>query len=259
MDLKMLPVCNIKSEEHRQRIEIDEEKMSELVASVRSDGLLQPITVKADGEGFIVVFGHRRLEACKRAGWTEIPAFVAQGDEATLRGLTFAENFFRDDLTPVELALAIADEFKSGRMTIERIAQGFKRSTDWVRRQIAICGWPKDVLQTMHTGKLSVGAAANLALIEEPEYREFLCRQAVENGATARATAAWLQAWRSMMPASQAINQPPAPAGINVLPMVPQAPCLACGTVCRTDALSYVPICTSCVGVIRNASNPQPA
>jgi ParB family chromosome partitioning protein len=253
MDLKMIPVCNIRSQEHSQRIEIDEEKMSELVASVREDGLLQPITVKADGEEFVVVFGHRRLEACKRAGWNEIPAFVAVGDEARLRGMTFSENFFRTDLSPVELAFAIAEEHKSGRMTIERMAAGFKRSPDWIRRQIAICGWPPDVLDGIHTGKLSVAAAENLACITEEFYRQSLVRQAVENGATARTTSAWLQAWRSMLPLENAIQQQPAPGQDLPQPMVPQAPCLACHNVFRTDELSHVPLCCTCIKIISNA------
>jgi len=253
MDVQLLEVCNIKSQEHSQRIEYNEEKMSELVGSIQNDGLIQPITVKAEKDGYMVVCGHRRLEACKRLGWTQIPSCVAQGDEAKMRGITFSENFFRDDLTAVELAVAIADEYKTGRMTIERLAQGFKKTTDWVRRQIGICGWPKDVLEGMHTGKLSVSAAENLACITEDYYRQSLVRQAVENGATARTTSAWLQSWRAMLPLAETKEQVAEPGGETIQPMIPKSPCTACGEIFRPDAMSYIPLCQGCLHLIRTA------
>lgn len=253
MEIIEVPIGEIKSEEHSQRIEVDEEKMQELVGSIRNEGLLQPISVKRDGDGFVVVFGHRRLEACKRSGWEKVPCVVLQGDEASLRSKTFAENFFNEDLTPIELAVAISDEQMSGRMSVERIAQGFRRTPDWVRRQIAIVGWPGDVLEGVHKGKLSIAAASNLACITEEFYRKTLVRQAVENGATARTTSAWLQAWRAMLPPEEAVEVEPVEAGAAQTPMVPQAPCLACHEVYRTDELSHVPICCHCVKVISEA------
>lgn len=257
MELMELPINEITADEHSQRIELDEEKMSELVGSVQNEGLLQPITVKRAGEGFVVVCGHRRLEACKRIGWEKIPALMAKGDEAGMRSMTFAENFFSENLTPVELAVAIADEYKEGRMTIERMALAFRRTPDWVRRQIAICGWPEDVLEGIHTGKLSIAAASNLACITEDHYRQSLVGQAVENGATARTTSAWLQAWRSMIPLAEAKEVPPVEPGESVMPLVPQAPCIACHNVYRSDELCHVPLCQHCVRLLSTA--PQPA
>lgn len=254
MELSLIDVCRINPDKRSQRIETDEEAMSELVGSIRSEGLNQPIKVTENKDGYDVVFGHRRLEACKRLGWSQIPAIIEQGDEAHIRSMTFSENFFRSDLTPVELAVAIADEYKEGRMSVERLAQCFKRSTDWVRRQIAICGWPEDVIAGIHTGRLSVAAAENLVCITEDFYRKSLVSQAVENGATARTTSAWLQAWRSMIPLEAAIETEPVEGQDHPAPLVPQAPCLACHEVFRTDELSHVPLCAQCIKIISTAS-----
>ena len=140
-------------------------------------------------------------------------------------------------------------------MSIEQMAAGFGRSGDWVRRQIGICGWPEDVLEGVHTGKLSIAAASNLAVITEDHYRRMLVGQAVENGATARTTAAWLQAWRAMLPLEVAVEQPPVDGGQAVVPMVPQGPCLVCHNVYRVDELSHVPVCMHCVKVISQAGS----
>lgn len=253
MEIHQLNVSNIKCEEHSQRFAIDEEKMLELVGSIRENGLLQPVTVKKKDEGFVLVFGHRRLEACKRLGWKIIPAIIKHGDEAKMRGITFAENFFSEDLSTVELAVAIADEHKNERMSIDRMAAGFNKSPDWVRRQISICSWPENILEAMHQGKISTAAASNLALITDDQYRKMLLEQAVDNGATARTTAAWLQAWRSCLPLEKALEQPPVEAGSNVMPLLPQAPCAICMVPHRTDALSYVPVCVECMATVRSA------
>lgn len=257
MKIQEVPVGLITAEEHSQRLEINEEKLSELVSSISSEGLLQPLSVRKNGEQYIIVFGHRRFEACKRLGFATVPCIMAEGDEASIRSKTFNENFFREDLTAVELAAAIATEVQEERMTVDQLAFGFKKTTDWVRRQIAICGWPQDVLEGIHTGRLSIAAASNLAVITEENYRKMLVGQAVDNGATARTTAAWLQAWRSMLPMEEAIEQQPVEAGETATPMVPQAPCLACHNIYRVDELSHVPICRFCIKIIAESGQKE--
>ena len=168
--------------------------------------------------------------------------------------MNITENLFRLDLTPVEQACAINDLLRSKTMDIPEIGSIMHRSGDWVRRQVALLTWPQDVLDIIHTGCLSVAAASNLAMIEDAEYRAFLIRQAIDNGATARTTAAWLQAWRSMAPPAEAIKAEPAAPGPSMTPMVPQAPCIACSEVFRTDELSHVPVCVHCIKAIREVT-----
>ncbi len=255
MEHKTIPVHTIQSEEHSQRIEWDEEKMQELVGSILGDGLLQPIVVKAIDDGFVVVAGHRRLEACKRCGWEEIPVFIAEGDEVKMRRVTFSENFFREDLTPLELAVAIADEYKEGRMTVEQLARGFKRTTEWVDRQLAVVSWPQDCLNAIHTGGLSIAAVRNLAQVEDDEYRQFLVIKAVETGASASLTSAWLQGWKAAAPGLARSTVGEGESSEPLLPQAPKGPCLGCATVYRVDAMSYVPMCPNCITVISRAGS----
>ena len=253
MNLQMVEVCTIRSTLRSHRQGTDEEKMSLLVASIRDEGLNQPIKLTHSEDGYDVVFGHRRLEACKRLGWREIPAIIASGDEAHVRRQTFSENFFRDDLSSVELAIAIADELQSKRFTVEELATCFKHKPDWIRRQVSICSWPPDCLDAVHTGKLSVSAAENLACITDDVYRQSLVHQACDNGATARTTSAWLQSYRTMQPLETTSQIEPVPGQVLPPPLVPQAPCLACHNVFRSDELSHVPICARCIKVISDA------
>lgn len=247
---------NIKTEfisigDHVQRFAYNEEKMAELVGSILRRGLIQPLTVKPDGKGYIVVAGHRRFEGCKRAGLDPIPCSVARGDDAAMAEITFAENFFRDDLSPVEQAVAIAKEYQSGSMTVEQLAAGFRRSVDWIKRQVAITEWPEDVLDCMHRDGISVAAAANLALVDDDSYRHFLIRNAVDNGVTARTTAGWLQAYRASRPAEIAEVLQGDENEAPLSPAAPQGICMCCGEQHRVDAMSHVPLCPPCIQHIR--------
>jgi len=252
MVVQLVALEKIKVGEYAQRIDSEDEGIEELAASILRVGMLVPVVVCKQGDSYTLIAGHRRVSAAREIGMEMVPAVVREDDGARAKEVSFAENLFRKDLSPIELAAAIAECYKQGILSIDEMAAGLHRSCHWVQSQIALLDWPDDVLEAIHNGKLSVSAASNLAMVREDVYRNFLVRQAVENGATARATAAWLQAWRSLAPAEEAIRREPVAAGGTVLPAVPQAPCIVCGNVYRTDELSHVPVCVSCIHTIRN-------
>jgi len=254
MQTQEIEISKIEAGEHAQRFGIDEESMSELVGSVKRLGLLQPVIVRANGDGFLVVGGHRRFEACKRCGLPSVPCVLEEGNEEYLREVTFAENFFRRDLSPVELAVGIAAEVSGGRMSIEQIAVGFRRSVDWVKRQVALTTWPEDILEIVHNKSVSVMAAANLAQVDEPTYRAFLIRNAVEGGASARTTASWLAGWKMSSAGEQAEAMQEDSGEVPIVPAAPQGVCLCCRGMEPMDGMSYVPLCVSCVREMNNRS-----
>lgn len=249
-----VPIEDIQVGEHDQRVVIDDESLDGLVSSIGRIGLVYPCVVLGQGDKFILVEGHRRLAACKRLGKQTIDCLVKDSKEDEAAEIAFAGNFFRKDLSPVELASAISDVYKNGTMSLEQIAVGFHRSEYWVKQMVAICGWPGDILEAIHNEKISVSAGSNLACVTEPEYRTFLVRNAVEQGATARTTSAWLQAWRNMQPADEAIQAEPVVGTPSPQPIVPQAPCFCCAQVFAVNEMSHIPVCGPCVQVMRNVS-----
>jgi ParB family chromosome partitioning protein len=252
MDVRDIEIGLIDVGGHEQRFDYEGDEMEELVGSVRRDGILEPIIVRAVGERFVVVNGHRRREAAIRAGLSVVPCHVQAGDLDLSRRTAFITNLFRKDPSPVEMAVAIGREVGSGEESVEGLAKGLGRSVDWVRRQVAMLQWPEDVLQLVHAGKVSVAAAANLACVTDDSYRAFLLEHASSGGATARTTASWLQAWEGSLPAAVAVIQPPVDGEPHAPPMMPQAPCLCCGGVHRTDELSHVPLCAPCIQRVRH-------
>lgn len=252
MDVQNIALEKIEVGSYAQRVDPNDDTIDELAASIRRVGVLVPLIVRSEGDKYILIAGHRRRLAAMRVGLAEVPCIVRDSSKAESSEVAFAENLFRQDLSAVEMAAGMKDCLDAGTLNIDELAAGLHRTVNWVRSQVSLLAWPSDVLEVIHNGKLSVSAASNLALVTEDVYRDFLLRQAVENGATARATAAWLQAWQSMAPAEEAITREPVEAGERRIPAVPQAPCIVCSNVYRTDELSHVPVCMHCIRTIRN-------
>lgn len=251
LEIIEIPIGKITVGEHEQRLEIDDEDIDGLAVSIGRLGVLQPLIVKPQGDTFSLVAGHRRLLAAKHVGLSTVPCLVASGSKDLDVEKSFAENFFRKDLSPVELAGALKDCLLKKTMTVEELAAGFHRSTHWVGSMLAIADWPEDIQQAIHYEQISVSAASNLACVTDERYRIFLLRNAVEQGATARTTAAWLQAFRSVQPPEQAIQAEPVAGVAPSAPLIPQAPCLCCSHIYPVNQMSHVPMCPQCVQVIR--------
>jgi len=250
-------IGKIKVGEHAQRIDPEDPDTVELAASIGRVGIINPLSVVKAGDLFSLLSGHRRLVAARIAGKATVPCIVRSSGKAVDAEVTFAENFFRKDLSPIELSCAIKDIIDQEIMTVEELAAGFHRKPYWVGRMVAICDWPADVQEAIHEKAVSISAGSNLALVTDDTYRAFLVRNAIEQGATARTTAAWLQAWQAMQPAEVAITAEPVPAGTVPVPLVPQAPCLCCSQLFKVNEMSHVPVCGACIQLLRTVGMTQ--
>ena len=250
--IQMVQVNKIKADVHNVRAEVKDETLDNLCSSITRLGIITPLILVRDGDEFVIVAGHRRYAAACRIGLSKVPAMIRDDKEAVVKEISFAENLFREDLSPVEMAASIKDCLDSEAMDIEQLSASLHRSQRWIIDQLALLEWPDDVLGAVHAKTLSVSAASNLACVDDEVYRGFLMKNAIESGVTARTTAAWLQAYRSMQPPAQAVEAEPLPPGQHTMPAVPQAPCLCCADVFRSDELSHVPICPRCIRAIRD-------
>lgn len=250
-ETKEIPLEKIVVGEHDRRLAVDEESVADLMGSIKRVGLTYPLIVKRQGEMFLVLDGHTRLEALKRLNLTTARCSITDTDEGHAAEIAFGGNFFRKQMTPVELASAIKDVLEAGQIGIEEIARGFNRSEHWVHEMLAICAWPSDVQLAMHMHKMSIAAASNLACVTDDVYRDYLLRNAVEGGVSARTTAAWLMAWRQQQPAEQAITSEPVGGAVPPLPAVPQGPCFICSEVHLVNEMSHVPLCGGCIKAVR--------
>lgn len=249
-ELAMVQVREINDKDYRVRATIRDDTFDDLVASIGRSGVLVPILLLRTDMGFSLVAGHRRFAAACEIGLQEIPAYITDGDRDDAWSGSFAENLFRRDLSPIELAAAIKDCVASGGYTIETIAKSLGRSDQWIRLYLDIADWPADLSVAVHAGRLSVAAARNLAEIDDDGHRQMLVDYAIENGATARITAAWLQAWQAGKPTREPATTEPVAGGSSLPPLEPYTPCVVCGGQQKMINLRYLPVCTGCQDIV---------
>lgn len=176
--IQRIPVAQIRPNAYQPRREFRLEDLSELEASLRTSGLLQPITVRKLGsDSYELIIGERRLRAATKIGWTDIPAVVREGkevDERTLLTLALVENLQRADLNPLEEAQGykrLTDEFG---LTQQQVADAVGKDRSTVANFLRVLSLPAPVRQMLSEGLLTLGhARALLALLDDRRMLEF--------------------------------------------------------------------------------------
>ena len=188
--LREIPVARVSPNPRQPRSRMDEKEFGELVASVRRDGVLQPILVRAIGDGWELIAGERRWRAAAAANLVTIPALVRMADERESLALAIVENVVRSDLNAIEAARAYArlvDEFAA---THAEIAEAVGRSRVAVSNSLRLLSLPDDVITRIERGELSEGHGRALLQLEDHEQRSAVARRAIEGGWTVRRTEA---------------------------------------------------------------------
>jgi ParB family chromosome partitioning protein len=157
------------------RIMVDDARLEELAQSIRSNGVIQPIIVRRHGDRFQIIAGERRWRAAKRAGLMRVPIVVKEveaGQERSLLEMALIENLQREDLNPIDEALAyrrLADEFN---LTQDAIAAAVGKDRASIANIVRLLRLPADVREQVSAGRISMGhARALLSLGDEAEQR----------------------------------------------------------------------------------------
>jgi ParB family chromosome partitioning protein len=164
-----------------------EGELEQLAASIREQGLLQPIVLRRQGEGYELIVGERRWKAARQAGLKEVPALVLDATDRATIELALVENVQREDLNAMELAEAFQVLTEEEQMTQEEVGRrvGLDRST--VANHLRLLELPKAVQQDIIDGRLTMGHAK--AILQAPEARRVLIRdEIVRAGLSVRAT-----------------------------------------------------------------------
>jgi ParB family chromosome partitioning protein len=256
-NLMMIPIEQISGGEYEVRAKDEDENFKELLISIKENGILQPIICIPDLDGFKVLAGHRRLRAAKILEIEKVPVAVVDDKGQDSWSVALDENLCRLDMSPMEIAAAAADMIEYGVKTKEEVAKIFRKTTSWVGERIMMLEWPGEIQQAVHHKKIAVSAAKNLALIEDELQRQTLLDFAVESGATARTTAAWLQAYRAGASLREPEKIEPTPGRPGQQTIEPHTPCVICDKMMRMIELSYLPICGDCQDLVLKAIRQQ--
>jgi ParB family transcriptional regulator, chromosome partitioning protein len=186
-DLQRVPVARIRPNPFQPRREIAPEELRELEQSLKSSGLLQPITVRRRGDAFELIAGERRLRAASNLGWSEISAIVRDYDDRTMLVLALVENLQRANLNAVEEARGYRRLIEEFKLTQQEVAEAVGKDRTTVTNLLRILGLPEPVQRLVESGRLSSGHARALLALGPGYSPEQFADRAVETGMSVRA------------------------------------------------------------------------
>ena len=195
-DYKVIPLHLIDPPQHMMRMSIEEDEIKELMSSIRSQGLLQPLVVKPRKDRYEISAGHRRLIALNKLGITEAMCHikdVADKDVAINRA---SENVIRVNVSPIEEAKSYKELCDDFNMTCEEIADSLGKSPGTIKRRIDLLKMPEEAIHALHTKKVSVGVAESLCCITDRTAFSYYLGCAIDNGITVEVARQWASDWK---------------------------------------------------------------
>lgn len=185
--LEAVPVGSIVPNPNQPRVHFDEESMAELAASITEVGVLQPILVRAVGDGsYELIAGERRWRAARRAGLALVPAIVRTTDDLGSVEKALVENLHREDLTPLEEAAAYQQLIEDFHLTHEQIAARMGKSRSSVTNTLRLLSLPAAIQHLLADGRLSAGHAKALLTTPDRAFQEQLARRAANENWSVR-------------------------------------------------------------------------
>lgn len=186
-DVLRIPSDMVEENPWQPRMSFDQEALEELAASIRTLGLIQPITVrKTDGGRYQIISGERRFKACRMAGMSMIPAYVREADDQGMLEMAIVENIQRENLDPIETAMSFQRLMDECKLTQETMADRVGKKRSSVANTLRLLRLPVKVQHDLKVGLLSVGHAKVLLAVDDPQLQEQLCDLAIREGLSVR-------------------------------------------------------------------------
>ena len=207
-DVLRIPVSLIEPNPYQPRMSFDDEAMKELCESIRTFGLIQPITVRRKGEKYQIISGERRYRASIMAGMDMVPAYIRDASEQGMLEMAIVENIQRENLDPIEVAMSYQRLMDECRLTQEQMADRVGKKRASVANQLRLLKLPAKVQHDLKVGLVSVGHAKVLLAVEDPATQELLCDLIVKGGLSVRQLEEKVKALENKAPSAKKKEEP---------------------------------------------------
>lgn len=233
------------------RSRIDDSSLSELVDSIKSNGLIQPIILRKRGERYEIVAGHRRFLAFKQLGRLTIPAIVRSLNDTGADIVKLSENFYREEVNVVDEAKFLAGLIERHRLTISQLAEKINRSETYIRERLDMVNWDPLILDYLYNDKIIFTAAKFLAQIKDEGIRRSWLDIAVRCGITAAQAKAWLDQYQKGALPAQPSPEAVAEIESGGLGVVIEKECGICGEKGNLKEMKVIMVHPDCEEFIR--------
>ena len=175
-DVLRLPADQIEANPFQPRLSFDRDSLEELATSIRTLGLIQPITVRRAANGkYQIISGERRYRACRIAGMDLIPAYIREADDEGMLEMAIVENVQRTDLDPIEVALGYRRLMEECSLTQEQMAEKVGKKRASIANSLRLLRLPAKVQHDLKVGLITTGHAKVLLGVLDESLQESLC------------------------------------------------------------------------------------
>lgn len=212
------------------RLEMDEDKMTELVADVTAKGVLVPIHVFRTGERYEVVAGHRRRIAAGRAGLPAIRCLIYANGSAALEAVKFSENRHREEMSAAEEASFFSELLvRDCHNDTNELAALLGEKRSYVEGRLLLFQGAPEVFNALARRQISIGIAQELNKCGDKLMRDYFLSNAIRDGATVALVTRWIQQWRaSLGPGGEHGSPLVQAAALGPIPQTNYFTCVAC-------------------------------
>lgn len=187
VDVQQISVAKIHGNPNQPRTKFDQDDLDELSASIQEVGIIQPIVVRRDGEGYEIIAGERRYQAACAIGLKDVPVVIREDtDDVTSLQLALIENIQRADLNVMEEARAYRDLIERTGMTQEELSKSVSKSRSAVANAMRLLDLPGEVQDLVYAGQLSAGHARAILMAPNSDARVALANKVVKEKMTVR-------------------------------------------------------------------------
>jgi ParB family chromosome partitioning protein len=183
-----ISIDEIISNPFQPRKDYDEQKLRELAESIKLHGILQPVLLRKQGKKYQLVAGERRWRAAKMADVKKIPAIVKDIDDSSMMEIALIENLQREDLNPIEEALAYKKLMDDFEMTQEKISERVGKSRSQIANTVRLLNLEKEIQKLVETGSISAGHGRALLAIDDKATRAEIVKKIIKECLSVRQT-----------------------------------------------------------------------
>lgn len=179
-------IADIVANPSQPRTVFDKIKLEELAKSIKQHGIIQPVIVKPGASGYILVAGERRVKAAEISGLETVPAIIRNYNMKHLPELAMLENIQREDLTPIEEAIAFQNIINNTHITHKELAEKIGKSRVYVTNILGLLNLPTVVMDAVNNDQITMGHARALSKIQNIEYCLTLFKRVISEELTVR-------------------------------------------------------------------------
>ncbi|WP_040214758.1 ParB/RepB/Spo0J family partition protein [Clostridium polynesiense] len=183
---KLININDIKPNNQQPRKHFDEAKIMELSESIKQHGIIQPLVLNKEEDNYVIIAGERRWRAAKKAGIMEVPAVIMNLTESEVLEISLIENIQRQDLNPIEEALAFKKLIQDFKLTQEELSSKIGRSRTAITNTMRLLNLDKRVQDYVIDGVISEGHGRTLLSIEDGDIQYSLAQQVIDEKLSVR-------------------------------------------------------------------------